>query len=115
MHHNTYQELKMIYDSNRADNIVIDALNTLMDIDNPSIKHISDGNGKMQYYLCYRQSYEYIIKLKRETYFKMLRLGLVLKGYEIAFIKELRRDNELKYEIKYKLTYDKGYSRTRRR
>ena len=100
-----------------AESYVIRALDTLCDLE--IIKIIPNMiNNKVQYTIIYKDlltNLEHFYKLNRPTYFNLLRYGLALKGYEVRYINELVNDDDIKYEIIYKLTFNKGINRVRRR
>ena len=100
-----------------AENYVIRALYTLCDLE--IIKIVPNmASNKVQYTIIYKDiltNLEHSYKLNRPTYFKLLKYGLALKGYETKNIHEVANNNEIRYEIIYQLTFNKGINRARRR
>ena len=107
---------KMTYNEEEADKIVIKALDTFCEVDNAKIKRFRDlVSNKINYYLYFNlDNIEHILKLNRGVFFKLFRYGLTLKGYEVGSIKEIVAD-KVSYDIYYKLIFDKGNTRVRRK
>ena len=100
-----------------AQSYVMNALDTLCDLE--IIKIVPNmASNKVQYTLVYKDlstNLEYFYKLNRPTFFSLLKYGLSLKGYETKYINEVANNDNIRYEIIYKLTFSKGINRARRR
>ncbi len=101
----------------KAQGYVIRALDTLCDLE--IVKIITNiVNNKVYYTLIYKDTLtnlEHFYNINRPTFFNLLKYGLELKGYEVKHIMENVYEANIKYEIIYKLTFDKGLSRVRSR
>lgn len=99
---------KMVLSLDEAQSIMKKYLEKILDFVNGEIVRCEVGAYLMDSYSYHGEEVKRFKELRTNSYFDILRLALMDAGYPVRFIKEVNRNNEIKYECFYELVSKKG-------
>ena len=99
---------KMVLSLDEAQSIMKKYLEKVIDFVNGEIVKNENGTYLMDSYSYQGEEVKRFKELRTKAYFDILRLALLDAGYPINYIKEVKRNEEVKYECFYELVSKRG-------
>ena len=99
---------KMVLSLDEAQSIMKKYLEKVIDFVNGEIVRNENGAYIMDSYSYRGEEVKRFKELRTKAYFDILRLALLDAGYPVNHIKEVKRNDEVKYECFYELVSKKG-------
>lgn len=99
---------KMVLSLDEAQSIMKKYLEKVIDFVNGEIVRNENGTYIMDSYSYQGEEVKRFKELRTKAYFDILRLALLDAGYPINYIKEVIRNDEIKYECFYELVDKRG-------
>lgn len=99
---------KMVLSLDEAQSIMKKYLEKVIDFVNGEIVRNENGAYIMDSYSYQGEEVKRFKELRTKAYFDILRLALLDAGYPVNHIKEVKRNDEVKYECFYELVSKKG-------
>lgn len=99
---------KMVLSLDEAQNIMKIYLEKILDFVNGEIVRNENGAYLMDSYSYQGEEVKRFKELRTKAYFDILRLALLDAGYPVKFVKEVKRNDEVKYECFYELVSKRG-------
>ena len=99
---------KIVLSLDEAQNIMKKYLEKVIDFVNGEIVRNENGAYLMDSYSYQGEEVKRFKELRTKAYFDILRLALLDAGYPVKFVKEVNRNNEIKYECFYELVSKRG-------
>ena len=99
---------KMVLSLDEAQSIMKKYLEKVIDFVNGEIVKNENGTYLMDSYSYQGEEVKRFKELRTKAYFDILRLALLDAGYPINYIKEVKRNDEVKYECFYELVSKRG-------
>lgn len=99
---------KMVLSLDEAQSIMKKYLEKVIDFVNGEIVRNENGAYIMDSYSYQGEEVKRFKELRTKAYFDILRLALLDAGYPINYIKEVKRNDEVKYECFYELVSKRG-------
>lgn len=99
---------KMVLSLDEAQSIMKKYLEKVIDFVNGEIVKNENGAYIMDSYSYQGEEVKRFKELRTKAYFDILRLALLDAGYPINYIKEVKRNDEVKYECFYELVSKRG-------
>lgn len=99
---------KMVLSLDEAQSIMKKYLEKVIDFVNGEIVKNENGAYIMDSYSYQGEEVKRFKELRTKAYFDILRLALLDAGYPVNYIKEVKRNDEVKYECFYELVSKRG-------
>ena len=99
---------KMVLSLDEAQSIMKKYLEKVIDFVNGEIVKNENGTYLMDSYSYQGEEVKRFKELRTKAYFDILRLALLDAGYPVNYIKEVKRNDEVKYECFYELVSKRG-------
>ena len=99
---------KMVLSLDEAQSIMKKYLEKVIDFVNGEIVRNENGAYIMDSYSYQGEEVKRFKELRTKAYFDILRLALLDAGYPVNYIKEIKRNDEVKYECFYELVSKRG-------
>lgn len=99
---------KMVLSLDEAQSIMKKYLEKVIDFVNGEIVRNENGAYIMDSYSYQGEEVKRFKELRTKAYFDILRLALLDAGYPVNHIKEVKRNDEVKYECFYELVSKRG-------
>ena len=99
---------KMVLSLDEAQSIMKKYLEKVIDFVNGEIVRNENGAYIMDSYSYQGEEVKRFKELRTKAYFDILRLALLDAGYPVNYIKEVKQNDEVKYECFYELVSKRG-------